>query len=87
MTLFPCKLVYSALLGLDSTFPKLHKNVAKKISHATQQVLFEIWLQLGKKEGSNTRARTHRPRGAFTDDDGHEEEGFFVVVGSLGAGA
>jgi hypothetical protein len=37
MTLFPCKLVYSALLGLDSTFPKLDKNVAKKISHATQQ--------------------------------------------------
>ena len=38
MTLFPCKLAYSALLGLDSTFPKLDKNVAKKISHATQQV-------------------------------------------------
>jgi hypothetical protein len=37
MTLFPCKLAYSALLGLDSTFPKLDKNVAKKISHATQQ--------------------------------------------------
>jgi hypothetical protein len=30
--------VYSALLGLDSTFPKLHKNVAKKISHATQHI-------------------------------------------------
>jgi hypothetical protein len=30
MTLFPCKFVYSGLLGLDSTFPKLHKNVAKK---------------------------------------------------------
>jgi len=38
MTLFPCKLAYSALLGLDSTFPKLDKNVAKKISHATQQI-------------------------------------------------
>jgi len=36
MTLFPCELAYSALLGFDSTFPKLDKNVAKMISHATQ---------------------------------------------------
>ena len=42
MALFQCKLVYSALLGLDSTFPKLHKNVAKKINHATQQYLPDV---------------------------------------------
>jgi hypothetical protein len=36
VTHFPWKFVYSALLGLDSTFAKLHKNVAKKTSHATQ---------------------------------------------------
>ena len=37
MTLFPCKLAYSALLGLDSTFPKLDKNVAKRLvmQHST----------------------------------------------------
>jgi hypothetical protein len=47
MSLFPCKLAYSALLGLDSTFPKLDKNVAKKISHATQHYL-KHWRLLAK---------------------------------------
>jgi len=51
MTLFPCRLAYSALLGLDSTFPKLHKNVAKKISHATQHSLSNI---IRIEDGNNT---------------------------------
>jgi hypothetical protein len=73
MTLFPCKFVYSALLGLDSTFPKLDKNVAKKISHATQH--WQAHLLLAGRSlhmGWRRKCILHVQYGRDYNDDKHD---------------